>query len=95
MGRFAISADRIGLYSPPQINRRLPKKEPGPRQVKSMTIVSGARCYDGVVLCTDGEHYVGQSKFYQKKIFEAKAKNAWQWVYLKWRRVGAAIWSVT
>jgi hypothetical protein len=41
-----------------------------------MTIAAGFRCYDGVVLCTDSEHYVGQSKFYGKKIFQAEARNA-------------------
>jgi hypothetical protein len=41
-----------------------------------MTIAAGFRCYDGVVLCTDSEHTVGQSKFYQKKIFQAEACNA-------------------
>jgi hypothetical protein len=76
MSGLSAGTSKIGLYSPPQINRRLPKKEPRPQKVKTMTIAAGFRCHDGVVLCTDSEHYVGQSKFYQKKIFEAKAKNA-------------------
>ena len=66
----------LGLYSPPQFNWRLPKKEPRPRQVKSMTIAAGFRCHDGVVLCTDSEHTSGQSKSYDHKIFEATAGNA-------------------
>jgi hypothetical protein len=41
-----------------------------------MTIAAGFRCYDGVVLCTDSEHTSGQSKFYQKKIFQIEAENA-------------------
>jgi len=76
MRRFASQGAPVALYSPPQIYRRLPKKEPRPRQGKSMTIAAGFRCYDGVVLCTDSEHTVGQSKFYEKKIFRIDAENA-------------------
>ena len=70
------SLSRIGLYSPPHFKRRLPRKEPRPQQGKSMTIAAGFRCRDGVVLCTDSEHTAGESKFYEKKIFEAKSENA-------------------
>jgi 20S proteasome alpha/beta subunit len=41
-----------------------------------MTIAAGFRCFDGVVLCTDSEHTAGQTKFYDKKIFELSANNA-------------------
>jgi hypothetical protein len=41
-----------------------------------MTIAAGFRCPDGVVICTDSQHTAGQSKFFKKKIFEAKAENA-------------------
>jgi 20S proteasome alpha/beta subunit len=64
MSTFANQANKVALYSPPQINRRLPKKEPRPRQVKSMTIAAGFRCYDGVVICRDSEQTSGQSKSY-------------------------------
>jgi len=80
MNKSATATTEAGLYSPPQINRRLPKKEPRPRQGKSMTIAAGFRCRDGVVLCTDSEHTAGQSKFYDHKIFQAEAANAVMYV---------------
>jgi hypothetical protein len=36
MSDLAIRTNIVALYSPPQINRRLPKKEPRPQQVKFM-----------------------------------------------------------
>src|SRR5579859_305972 len=63
------------VYSRPQY-QRLPRKEPQPKQVKSMTIAAGFLCSDGVVLCTDSEYTAGQSKHYAAKVFEASAENA-------------------
>jgi hypothetical protein len=40
-----------------------------------MTIAAGFHCDDGVVLCTDSQHTVGQSKFYDEKIYTALSKN--------------------
>jgi 20S proteasome alpha/beta subunit len=54
-------------------------RRPEPQKIarrKPMTIAAGFRCLDGVVICTDSEHTAGQAKFYDKKIFEIKARNA-------------------
>jgi len=69
-------SSKPGLYFPPQVNTRLPKKKPVPPQVKSMTIAAGFRCFNGVVLCTDSELTAGQSKYHDKKIFQVEAENA-------------------
>ncbi|MGD0226962.1 MAG: hypothetical protein ABSF71_31945 [Terriglobia bacterium] len=37
-----------------------------------MTIAAGFRCFDGVLLATDSEHTVGQSKYKAQKIFEVR-----------------------
>lgn len=80
MNRFASRDIKVALYSPPQINKRSPEKEPRPRQVNPMTIAAGFRCHDGVVVCTDSENTVGQAKFYEAKIFEATARNAGMYI---------------
>lgn len=40
-----------------------------------MTIAAGFRCIDGVAMCSDSEHTAGQTKFYDKKIFDAHPSN--------------------
>jgi len=68
-----IPGSRLPLHPKPL---RFTKANPKPQRAKSMTIAAGFRCFDGVVLSTDSECTAGQSKFYDKKIFEAKADNA-------------------
>ena len=69
MSRFAVSTDKIGLYSPPQSNRRLPKKEPRPQQGKSIPIAAGFRCRDGVLLLADSQHSAGDNRYTGPKLW--------------------------
>src|ERR1035437_9047820 len=58
-----------------------PRKRPiapphTPKRVSSMTIAAGFRCLNGVVEAADSDCTPGQSKFRDKKIFEAKPASA-------------------
>ena len=69
MNRLPYPRPHPAIYSPPQIDKRLPKEEPGQKKAKSMTIVAGFRCRDGVLLLADSQHTIGDARYKDPKLW--------------------------